>query len=140
MAVATDLRIIKDFPPNYEAICEAFPIVRQRKGTIFTYGDACYVPYGGVLTYHLRIHELTHVRQQEKIGVVEWWNRYLIDHQFRLTQEAEAYGRQYRAMTKMEKVNNFHRIASDLASPMYGSIVTVDEAKQLIKIAAEFAP
>lgn len=121
-----------DKPPNYERIRAVFDV---RPTTIFTYGNTIYVPGGGELDYPLRMHERTHVLQQAAFpgGPEMWWNRYLDDPAFRLEQELEAYRNQYRAMSRSERERNIRRIAGDLSSPLYGNVVTFDEAKMLIR-------
>ncbi len=51
------MRIVHDYPPNFDAIDAAFS-VRRIKGVIFTYGDVIYVPGGEEITLALRAHEL----------------------------------------------------------------------------------
>lgn len=128
------MKIVKGWPPNFEAICAAFPWVRGNPRTIFTYGDTLYAPGGGKgIDGPLRIHEQTHARQQAAIGVEEWWRRYIEDPGFRLAQEVEAYHAQYRAMSKVDKLQQIRRIAGDLSGPMYGRLCSFEEAKEFIR-------
>lgn len=129
------LKIVQAYPPNYEEICAAFPIVRDRSSVVFTYGETLYAPGNktGSIPHDLRVHEETHVRQQAEIGVEEWWKRYMADPQFRLDQEVDAYHNQYMAMSKPDRDKHIRRIAGDLCGPMYGNLVSLEEAKRLIR-------
>ena len=82
------------------------------------------------------VHEETHERQQALMGVVAWWDRYLIDDEFRLSQEVEAYRNQYAFIR--ENLNRTERrrllafIVKDLCGPIYGNLVSKQEAENLI--------
>lgn len=101
------------------------------KGIIFTVGDTIY--YKGELRQDLHIHERTHIGQQLNMGVKKWWKKYLKDDQFRYEQEVEAYRRQYRWIRQNIKDRSMQNdllrsCASSLSSPLYGGIVTMDQA------------
>ena len=104
---------------------------------IFTYGDTVYNPSGGVLTPELRAHEAVHIKQQEEVGAAAWWDRYLIDVEFRLAQELEAHRVEYQTYCKTMKDRNkrskfLNIIAVRLASPMYGGIINSTQAARQI--------
>ena len=87
---------------------------------------------------HLLAHEEIHEKQQEEYGVQKWWDRYLIDKDFRLSQELEAYRAQYEFFTRSNKDRNIQyrflvALAVDLASEMYGDIIKVYDAIERIK-------
>ena len=129
------MKIVKEYPPNIDKIREKFKL---HEGVIFTYGDTIYNPDGGFIDRALEIHEETHTKQQGN-NIEEWWDKYLTDDEFRLSQEVEAYRNKYKKMkSNIKDVNklNFRLdlIAKDLASEMYGSIVSYEEAKSLIEL------
>jgi hypothetical protein len=132
------MNIIRDFPPNYSEIIKVFPIVPTIKTIVFTYGDAVYKPYKkGTLTDHVKVHEKTHEKQQGN-DPAGWWNKYLSDPKFRLDQEVEAYRNQYRFFVNKnynfkERAKLLDGIAGDLASDMYGGIISKNEAIELIR-------
>ena len=115
-----------------------FPLLRRYQEvfetnpyTIFAYDKVIYCDYE--LPEHLEIHERRHLIRQQKMGVDEWVERYLTDTQFRLNEEVIAYKEQ------LESVKNRsarHRLriqcAADLASSLYGNIITLDEAMRLL--------
>lgn len=130
------MKIVRAFPPNYDEICRHFDI-RGRNTIIFAYGDTLYNPGGGTIDECLMKHEETHERQQAAMGVKEWWAKYLIDAQFRLSQEVEAYRNQYahslKVMARPGRRFLLKTISKDLSGPMYGNIVTQEQAEALIK-------
>lgn len=133
------MRIVKGFPPNYSAICAAIPAVKSKPGIIFTYGNTIYCPMGNTnLPDHLEAHEATHSLEQDKIGVDEWWARYLRDPRFRLEQELLAYQVQYRVLqsnhSRAERKFVLSKISKDLGGAMYGKIVDTKKARQLITL------
>lgn len=130
------MKIVEDYPPNYEEICSVIPAVRTQNGIVFTYGDTIYNPDKEEIEDHLECHEEVHEKQQLEMGVDEWWAEYLVNPKFRLEQELEAYRAQYKMVNKaygrgsaLELVKS---IARDLSGPMYGSILKYKEARKSI--------
>lgn len=126
--------IYGEHPPNYKAIAKAFGI-KNSGGIVFTYGDKLFVPSGQNPDKHLMRHEETHARQQAVVGVEEWWKRYLVDPNFRFMEELEAYRNQYRSMASLsleQRIGYLDHIATDLCGPMYGNLLTKEEAKAAI--------
>lgn len=124
------MKIVTDYPPNIEKIKEVFDF--EGKVPCFTYGNTLYNPSGNPVSASLLKHEEVHVRQQGE-NPEGWWDRYLTDIPFRLEQEIEGYQAQYREAKKWIKDRNelyryARNLASDLSSPMYGSIISVQEA------------
>ena len=126
-------RIVAAFPPNIDEIRARFAV---RPGTIFAYDGVIYSPAGTDLPGHLVVHEETHFAQQRAAGGAEaWWRRYIDDPGFRLEQEVEAYRAQFaviRQLPRAERRELLARICKDLASGMYGSLVTKAEARRLV--------
>lgn len=130
------MKVVKDFPPNFEDICQAIPDVRDKEGIVFTYGDTIYNPYGGEIQDHLDLHESIHEAQQSEIGIEEWWKIYLVDEKFRLEQEVEAYKKQYQFVFKnygrIAATQFLKEIANDLSGGMYGHILDRKSARKAI--------
>ena len=132
------MQVVKAFPPNYEKVIATFPAVEKMHGVVFTYGDIIYYPYQKkAIADHLIVHERTHSRQQGD-NPADWWDRYLIDVDFRLSQELEAYRRQYAYyIAKNHNLNDrawfIDALAGDLSGAMYGNLVTKLEAMEIIK-------
>ncbi len=123
--------IYGEYPPNYKAIAKTFKI-KGRTDIVFTYGYKLYIPSGDRPDKHLMKHEETHARQQAEMGAEEWWARYFVDPQFRFVQELEAYRNQYRSMNTLPletRIPYLQHIATDLAGPMYGDMMSVADAK-----------
>jgi hypothetical protein len=124
------------YPPNIDDIKKVFPI---GENVIFTYGNTIYNPGRGNIDLALMAHEQTHsIQQGDKVK--EWWERYLKDKEFRLSQELQAYQVQYRYYCKAIKDRNqryrfLNRLAGDLSSEIYGNIISRSEAiKQIANL------
>lgn len=132
------MKVVKKFPPNYEKIAAVFDI--KGKPVVFAYGESLFVGPNGVTAIpdHLMVHESTHSRQHAAYpgGVEAWWERYLIDGAFRLSQEVEAYRNQYRFVTenyaRPQRKAILKYITHDLSSEIYGNLVSFEEAHKLI--------
>jgi len=129
------MKIVHEQPPILQAIIDHG--LHPHSGTIYTYGDTIYNPNEIELPEHLIIHEETHMKQQgdDPDG---WWGRYLIDFAFRMEQEAEAYANQYDFICKSVKDRNRRNLilldlSNILSSPMYGSVLNLMDAYNLIK-------
>lgn len=117
-----------------------FPLLEQYKrvfditeNTIFAYDGVIYSDY--TLTKDLLVHEETHLKRQDKIGVDLWVSKYLSDPQFRLEEELIAYKAQLESI-KDRGFRNAVRMdcATALSSDLYGGIITKDQAiKELLK-------
>lgn len=128
--------VVGGYPPNYADIAAAFDL--SGKQPIFCWGDTIYNPHAIAIDPTLMAHEGWHTRQQEAAGgPAAWWDRYLADAPFRLDQEAEAYGVQLGVFRQRERNRDRQfrcalDIARTLASPMYGSPCSWQEALKLI--------
>lgn len=117
-----------------------FPLIEQyqkvfdiTENTIFAYDGVIYSDY--TLTKDLIVHEQTHLKRQDKIGVDLWVSKYLSDPQFRLEEELIAYKAQLESI-KDRGLRNAVRIdcATALSSDLYGDIITRENAiKELLK-------
>lgn len=131
------MKIVHDFPPNYQEIIKALPAVANNKRLLLTYGDIVYYPYGkGSIPEHLKVHERTHTKQQGSSPQL-WWNKYLTSPKFRLSEEIQAYRRQYAFFKSTnhnigEQRNFLSRLAADLCSPLYGEPLGFAEARKEI--------
>lgn len=138
------MNIKQGFPPNIEKIRALFPEIESR--VVFTYGEDLYIQDNKeeALPQHLMVHEQTHTLQQQ--GDPEaWWDLYLSSREFRLSQELEAYGRQYKWVK--ETARNGDRwlkqalffFAEELSGPMCGTLIGFSEAESKIRNAAKNA-
>lgn len=132
------MRIVYELPPArvYKACVKQFGVSFD-DGVVWTYGDTIHTKYP-INDGSLIEHECTHIKQQKKIGVIEWWDKYLEDEEFRFTQELEAYQAQWKWIKKNVKGRNdqfkmLTKIARDLSGTMYGNLITYQEALTKIK-------
>lgn len=118
----------------YQRLVDTFG-VDWNDGIVICYGDTFYCK--GQIPPPVFVHELEHVKQQEKIGKDLWWDLYLSNTSFRLTQETEAYRRQYQfvcdnILDKNQRFEFLYEMARILSSKMYGNMVDFSEAQRLI--------
>lgn len=129
------MKIVQGFPPNIRKINKVFKL--SGFNPIFTYGDTIYNPLGDPISQDLMIHEETHGRQQQAYGPEQWWEMYLENATFRLTQEVEAYGEQYKflksVLNRKGRKGILQVLAGNLSSAMYGNIINKKEAEELIE-------
>lgn len=135
MKFNTTLKKFTTVKPTILSMLEEKFGVNWDKGLIVTCGDMVHCK--NHISPHKIVHENTHVEQQSKMDVVEWWAKYIHFDQFRLEQEVEAYRNEALYITVMVKDRNLrfkmiHQIYTDLSSSMYGNICTYSEAKELI--------
>lgn len=128
--------ISKEKPAIFEKIVEVFDV--EWKDIIITYGTTIHTQCK--LTQDLLVHESIHIEQQKKFsgGPSAWWDRYLADKDFRLSQELEAYKAQYYFLKQQVKDRNKlakyrWAIACHLSGSMYGRMIPMTKALNLIK-------
>lgn len=131
--------IVAGWPPNIAALDAAFQVRARGVGaTIFAFGDTIYAPGGGPVAPHLFAHEAAHGKRQLGIGIERWWDRYLVDLEFRLAEELIGHRAEYKALcthTKDRELCNRHLsfVAGKLASPLYGSLISVGRARAALR-------
>jgi hypothetical protein len=126
------VRVIDRRPPNYEAIAAA--LGHPPPNAVYAYGDAVYSPSTTDLPPDLLAHEAVHLRQQVECGGPDrWWERYLEEPAFRLEQEVEAYRVQLACFSdRASRRECLQHVVRDLAGPMYGRLVTKQQARELL--------
>ena len=105
-----------------------FPMIIEDE-QMMVWGKTIYTKHK--LPEHLLEHEKVHIKQQRNkfIGLI-WWIRYTFSVKFRLSQEIEAFKKQYEILSTKESLYN---IAKILSSGMYGNIISFKEALNKIK-------
>ena len=137
------MKIINGFPPNYSELVDLLHIKESDK-IVFTYGDTIYVPSGEQISNDLIIHEQTHSKQQHHMeaGAKLWWKIWMEDPEFRIANEVEAYGAQFRFIcSKVKDKNwqekNLNELAGQMSSEIYGNVIDFMEAKKRIRLASK---
>lgn len=94
--------ITEQLPPNFKQIelYVSSGAFEPAKGEIYPYAPYIFNPNKTYIDAPLLVHMITHILQQEKMGVKAWWDKYLRDKSFRLEQEIEAFQTQYRELKK----------------------------------------
>lgn len=129
------MKIVDAFPPNFELIKTALPHADETH--TYCYGDTIYVPDGHKLTSDIIFHESFHTTQQGS-DPNGWWARFLSDKQFRLDQEAQAYGAQYQWIRQHTQGAKFQKwalesMAMALSGDAYGNLIEYGKAESLIR-------
>lgn len=128
------MEVVHQFPPNIEKISQVFNL--SGFNPVFTYGNKLYNPTRGQIPSDLMAHEEVHEKQQAKMGPDNWWKLYLENKGFRLEQETEAYRKQYEYAkanyNRQQRIALYHEIIKHLSSALYGNLVSIKQAKELI--------
>lgn len=129
------MKVVNDFPPNYEEILLAFPGAAV-PGVMFCYGDTIYVIGQDTVADHFHAHEATHAIQQGD-DPAGWWKIYIASPAFRLEQEIPAHRAEYnfrcKNMARKQRRWLLKETAGKLASPLYGSLISVGKAKAALR-------
>lgn len=125
--------IIVGKPPNYDEIQEAFTLSGDE---IFAWGKVIYSPSEDLPKWLIE-HEKIHFKQQDG-DPQSWWNMYINDPDFRLSQEIPAHQKEYEVFCRVVKDRNKQfskklELAQRLASPMYGNMTTTIKAMKHFK-------
>ncbi len=123
-----------EIPEIYKRLNQKFG-VEWNDGIIIANGDTIHCRYK--IPAEKMVHEIQHLRQQEKMGLDLWWEMYLSDDAFRLDQEVLAYRREYQFLKDnikdRELVSKMKRdMAIHLASSTYGNLISVVDGLRLI--------
>lgn len=129
------MKELREYPPNYAELARTFPLEGNKP--LFAFGNTLYNPHGIEIPEDVWQHEYVHKQQQRDFSISElWWTRYMLDRDFRFTQEAEAFGAQYqfvkRNMPKAAKEALFD-FADQLSGPLYQLGITHQEAQEAIR-------
>ena len=124
-----------EYPPNIEKIKEILTLSGKE---IFAWDGIIYNPGNGYISPPLIAHENVHFKQQNG-DPEKWWDRYLTDVDFRLSQELEAHREEYKEFCKSVKDRNkrsryLFEISLRLSSSMYGNLLSQKEASKLSQI------
>jgi hypothetical protein len=129
------MKFSSEKPPIFDRLHKTFGV---------EWGGSLVIAYDGTI-YHSQpldpsviAHENVHLVRQ-KDNVVQWWEHYIRDKDFRFTEELLAYHAQYDFLKQVvidrnELARHLFRLSKDLAGPMYGSIVSQAEARRLISM------
>jgi hypothetical protein len=120
------MKIVKALPPNFAAIKAAF---NPPSDSLYCYGKTIFNPGGDPISTSLIIHESVHSRRQGE-KVEEWWEKYIGDPRFRLDEEVLAHRAEYLFLRSRNK--NADYVIERLCSPLYGSMISRDEAAKLV--------
>lgn len=137
------MQIKYEVPPLWEKIREKFSLA-ENNPIFYTHGDVIYSPAKIAPSDDLLAHEFCHAEQQDHSDDVAniWWQQYLHDPDFRISQESEAYGAQYRFICEKYKnrevrAKYLHHFAIALSGKTYGNCISHSEAIKMIREMSE---
>jgi hypothetical protein len=130
------MKVLNERPPRFAEILKVFPMAGD-PGVIFAWGEVIYNPSGGKLRQEIISHEEVHGKRQGN-AVESWWDRYLIDPQFRLEEELPAHKAEYmrfcaRHSNRAKREHYLMHVAEKLSSPLYGNVITMQKAVDLLR-------
>lgn len=141
------MKIIRELPPNIDELDRVFGVRKmlETSPVWFAFGDRIYNPNRVDIPPAIMVHELVHCDRQKRLGggPEMWWKAYLEHPDYRLAEEIPAHQAEYQWQLEHDQRGPpmgyrtraaFHltNIALRLASPLYGSLVPLSEAKRLI--------
>lgn len=131
------MKLVFANPPLIDEIDAKFHV--KGKAIFYAWGDTIYSPGGITPSAEIKAHEGVHGQRQtnDDAKIIEWWNRYLTDVEFRLDEEIKASRAEYGCFCNRTKDRNarsqfLHHVAGKVASPLYGSMITSTAARILI--------
>lgn len=125
-------KIVIKFPPNYADIKD---YLNPPAPSIYAYDNVIYNPSERQIYEDEEIHEQVHFKQQGKQPKI-WWNKYLRDKDFRLSQELEAYATQYQFLKNVTTAKDLKEALREMAHALandYGLDIDYGRAEKLIK-------
>ncbi len=130
-----EMKILIEQPPILDKILKAE--MKPQKTTIFAYKNAIWNPSGVEIPPDILVHEEVHLKQQEGAND-DWYDKYLMDKDFRLKMEVEAFREQYKFFCEMVKDRNLrarylNKLALNLSSEIYGKIINLQTAINKLK-------
>ena len=131
-----EIIIVKEQPPFLLQIELAG--MKPERTTIYPYGLTIYNPSGEPIPQDILIHEAQHIAQQGK-NPQAWWDKYILDKEFRLEQELEDNREQYKFICKLTKDHEKRNkalaaMARNISGPVYGKLISFMRAYEEIKL------
>lgn len=132
----TRLEVVRERPPNFDKLVAVFPQCVE-PGVIFAYGGKIYAPSETEISRELDAHERVHIERQGD-DPDAWWDRYLVDKEFRLEEEVLAHRAEFkqfcrRQVDPVKRRREQIRIAKKLSSALYGNLITSEAAELAIR-------
>lgn len=130
------MQILKTPPPIYLKIRQKFHV--KYEDIVIAYYPNIHVREGFLPQHKIR-HEMVHINRQKEIGVVEWWDKYLKDDKFRLTEELEAFKEEIKFIQspfcrylESDKKLLVDILLKEISGKLYGNLLTYEEAKRIL--------
>ena len=130
--------MLLEFPPIYAEIAAVFRL-HEYRDIVFSFGPQLYNPYGISVQGDIIAHEAVHGARQgdNPQDTLDWWQRYMKDPAFRLSEEIYAHRAEYRWLRehgdRHQRRGAGKRVATKLASPLYGKLLSVAMARKILE-------
>lgn len=122
------------YPPNYAVIKDT---LNPPDSSLYAYDNVIYNPSGRTVYEDEKIHEEVHFAQQAQYTTIDiWWTKYLMDKDFRLEQEVEAYNKQYLFLKNVIRNKELKIALQEMAHALshdYGLGITYSQAETMIR-------
>jgi len=138
------MKIIRAYPPIYSTLVTHFPI-KGKQNILYAWGDTIFNPSGHPVPQWLHDHEAVHGQRQLAIAaaapfsapIYRWWDQYIMDTQFRLSEEILAHRAEWKSFVKhnltLGKQEDYLRgMVERLSGPLYGKVISPKAALQEI--------
>jgi len=132
--------IVYTYPPNIDDIAKVFPLAKELPNVVFAYGHTIYSPSKDRIPIPILKHEFVHCERQgtAEDGIIEWWDKYLKDIDFRYMEERVAHIAEYikaceLAVDRSGRRRALREVSKKLSHPLYGRMVTFDHARTALK-------
>lgn len=129
-------QIIVAKPPVYDRCVAVFGAENiVGRPILWSWGDRIYNPLDIDIPRELIAHEGAHGSRQgtTEAQILDWWAKYLSSPEFRLEEEIVAHRAEWHAYRRWHTGENcmpmLDAIATRLASPMYGGMISLAGAK-----------
>jgi len=134
------VKIINDYPPQWEKIKAAFPGAVASRSVLITIGNVIYNPFNVEMRDDLIEHEKVHMRQQDQYNLNpdQWIEEYLNNPKFRLSVEIEAYREHLKFLHRKIVGKTFKKAikhyARALSSTVYGNVCSYEFALEQLRL------
>jgi len=129
--------ILEQFPPNINEIRQYLDVDKHKP--FFCYGNTLYNPFKQIIPEDILFHESIHAKQQTNYFSPDfWWQKYLMDREFRKEVELEAFARQYLWLKQYVPEKAYREALEDfsviLSSDLYDLNLNKYQARTLLSI------
>ena len=128
------MKILNAYPKNY---IEIKRVLNPPNDAIFCYGDKIFNPSKQEIPPDIQYHESTHCHRQKKYPNPElWWQKWLLDPEFRLEEELIAFSAQLKFIKQFYPNKAVKEALNEMAENLsnnYKLNISIHRASSLIR-------